>query len=324
VKILSKYTMELGIAMNSGFIIGLEDYPIFNENYREQLNNKIINHYRFHEIGFETWDRFIHYLNSTMGEIMPFYNQLLESELLKINPLLSFERISNTNKDIDVSTQEDLNNILTKTHDNITSKNIDNSTNQTIDNSTTLDNTTISSTDETQNRITDENQNTAINSSKNVDANNSSNEQNVFYDTPQGSLGDITKESYATTVTTIDKTNVIDENENINSGEDIKRDENINTIIDSDTTNTTNTNTTSNTSNSTLNNIDETLNIDINETNINESDNIKSTKTNEINVITENGFEIPLSELVLKYRETFLNVDLQIINELKDLFMMIY
>ena len=106
--------------------------------------------------------------------------------------------------------------------------------------------------------------------------------------------------------------------------QDIKRDENINTIIDSDTTNTTNTNTTSNTSNSTLNNIDETLNIDINETNINESDNIKSTKTNEINVITENGFEIPLSELVLKYRETFLNVDLQIINELKDLFMMIY
>lgn len=321
---MSKYTMELGIALESDFYIGLDDYPIFDENYRAQLNNKIINHYRFHEIGFETWDKFTHYLNSTMSEIMPFYNQLLKSELLKINPLLSFERIKNDTKDVDTSIQEDLNNTTTKTHDNTTTKNVDNTTNQSINNITSLNNTTISETDETQNTNTDETQNTSINSSKNVDGNNSSNEQDIFYDTPQGSLGDITTSSYATTANVKTGSNIIDENEAMNSSEGIEHGKNTITNIDSDTTNKTNTDTSSNTDNETINNVDETNVVDIDETMISENDNVKTSTTNEINIITENGFEISLSELVLKYRETFLNIDLQIINELKDLFMMIY
>ena len=90
---MSKYTVELGTLVNKfGFDLELNEYPIFNEEYREKLNSKILNHYYFHEIGFEVPERFRFYLKSTLNEIMPYYNQLLESELLSINPLLSFEK----------------------------------------------------------------------------------------------------------------------------------------------------------------------------------------------------------------------------------------
>jgi hypothetical protein len=41
-------------------------------------------------------------------------------------------------------------------------------------------------------------------------------------------------------------------------------------------------------------------------------------------VVTENGFEIPLSDLIMKYRKTFLNIDMLIVDELQELFMLVY
>lgn len=68
--------------------LGLNDYPIFDEDYRETLNNKIIRHYYMREIGQETFGLFKFYLRRTMFEIMPYYNQLYNSQLLEItNPL---------------------------------------------------------------------------------------------------------------------------------------------------------------------------------------------------------------------------------------------
>lgn len=66
--------------------LGLNDYPIFDETYREELNNKIIRHYYMREIGAETFALFKLYLRRTMIEIMPYYNKLYESELLTIDP----------------------------------------------------------------------------------------------------------------------------------------------------------------------------------------------------------------------------------------------
>lgn len=42
---MSKYTTELRYLIENNFDIGLKTYPIFDENYREVLNTKIINHY---------------------------------------------------------------------------------------------------------------------------------------------------------------------------------------------------------------------------------------------------------------------------------------
>lgn len=69
--------------------LGLDDYPIFDEAYRETLNNKIIRAYYFREIGFETFGQFKWQLRRFMHEIMPYYNQLYLSQDLVTDPLAS-------------------------------------------------------------------------------------------------------------------------------------------------------------------------------------------------------------------------------------------
>lgn len=85
------FTAELGSLIENGFNIGLDAYPIFDENYRKQLNDKIIRHYWFREIGFETPGMFKEFLNRKMNEIMPFYNQLYNSTLIQFDPLQNYD-----------------------------------------------------------------------------------------------------------------------------------------------------------------------------------------------------------------------------------------
>jgi hypothetical protein len=61
--------------------IGLSKYPIFDETYRSKLNDKIIDHFFFKEIGFETAAQFAFYMRRTMNEIMPKYNALYLAQL---------------------------------------------------------------------------------------------------------------------------------------------------------------------------------------------------------------------------------------------------
>ena len=67
--------------------LGLLDYPIFNEDHRATLNERIVKHYWYSEIGLETTDQFIFQLRVKMNEIMPYYNKMYEAEAIKINPL---------------------------------------------------------------------------------------------------------------------------------------------------------------------------------------------------------------------------------------------
>lgn len=46
---------------------------------REELNKKLLNAYKYREIGFETVGRFLDELEIAMCEIMPYYNQLMFS-----------------------------------------------------------------------------------------------------------------------------------------------------------------------------------------------------------------------------------------------------
>lgn len=87
---MSSYTVELRQLIQNGYDIGLKDYPIFDESYRETLNNKIIMHYWIREIGAETAGLFKLYLNRTMDEIMPYYNQLYKSAQLDFDPLNAY------------------------------------------------------------------------------------------------------------------------------------------------------------------------------------------------------------------------------------------
>lgn len=67
-------------------------YPIFDVNYKATLETKIIKHYYFREIGAESYGQFKFWLERRMCEIMPYYNQLYQSELLKFNPFYNSER----------------------------------------------------------------------------------------------------------------------------------------------------------------------------------------------------------------------------------------
>ena len=86
---MSKYTTQIRFLLESGYDLGMKDYPIFDENYRSILNKKILDHYNFYEIGFETAALFKFYLNSTLNEIMPYYNDLYnaQSKLLGYDPI---------------------------------------------------------------------------------------------------------------------------------------------------------------------------------------------------------------------------------------------
>lgn len=63
------------------------DFPIFDESYRAVLENKILKHYYTREISAESVGLWKMWLNTRMNEIMPYYNKLYESELIKFNPL---------------------------------------------------------------------------------------------------------------------------------------------------------------------------------------------------------------------------------------------
>lgn len=64
--------------------------PIFDSNYASVLETKICRHYYTREIGYETVGRFKLGLRTKLIEILPYYNKLYESELLKLNPLSNY------------------------------------------------------------------------------------------------------------------------------------------------------------------------------------------------------------------------------------------
>ena len=69
---MADYTLTLGNLINRGFNtdeklhLSSVYYPIFDENYRAKLNEKIVAHYALREIGSETPQMFVFYLGRTM------------------------------------------------------------------------------------------------------------------------------------------------------------------------------------------------------------------------------------------------------------------
>lgn len=64
----------------------LSFYPLYKPDKvydlipdREELNTRLLNHYKYREIGFETVGRFLDELKITMFEIMPRYNELFKT-----------------------------------------------------------------------------------------------------------------------------------------------------------------------------------------------------------------------------------------------------
>lgn len=148
---------------------------------RKELNNKILNYYRFREIGFETFGRFVFELKTALEEIMPKYNQLFYSADQDFNPIynVDYEKIigrdktdSTISNSASASTDEteattnnkEVNSATPQNQLNIGSKNIDQvnyadgaSWNQNIDeNKTTSNMAGNSTTDGSETELTKE------------------------------------------------------------------------------------------------------------------------------------------------------------------------
>ena len=92
---------------------------------REELNNKILNYYRFREIGQETIGRWLFELKSALNEIMPYYNQLFYSADQDFNPIYNVDyrkTIDREKKDNTVGTQNSQSNTSSNGTDNTTNE----------------------------------------------------------------------------------------------------------------------------------------------------------------------------------------------------------
>lgn len=90
---MSSYTIMLKHLMEDDHVRpyldeALSTYPMYTPKNtfeysiiptREELNTKLLNHYKYREIGFETVGRFLDELQITMNEIMPYYYQLFKT-----------------------------------------------------------------------------------------------------------------------------------------------------------------------------------------------------------------------------------------------------
>lgn len=98
-------TVELGEIVESGVDIWAFDYPVpaktvtYNGKTapvpfdKDKFQQKILDHYRFRQIGQETVGRWLHYFRTRIKEIMPYYVQLYEFEAKWFNvddPLESY------------------------------------------------------------------------------------------------------------------------------------------------------------------------------------------------------------------------------------------
>lgn len=286
---MSKYTTELRYIIENNFDIGLKNYPIFDENYRELLNQKIINHYYFREIAMETAELFKRYLNTTMNEIMPYYNQLYKSELLEFNPFYNVDK-----------------NIVSDKNNNSVSDFIGNTTGKKQQNADTENTQTNNGKQQTTTAATSVGESVGNSKGSGKTTNKS---KRVSSDTPQGflSINSIDSETYA-------------------SAAEMANGETVNEFTVNDTKATSN--------NSESGTTDQT-NVAETKAKGNTTSNA-TTETDTANKTTSNDFENYVShvigksegetysEMLLKFRDTFLNIDMMIIDELKTCFMMIY
>lgn len=291
------------------------DYPIFDKKYKNVLERKILKHYYTREICCETVGLWKHFLSVRMNEIMPYYNKLYESELLNFNPFYdvdytkSHEGEGTTNGNETTTNTEKVTNT-----DTITGRKDGSFAEQeggTIKDNGTK-NGTEKNTGDTISKDSGSDKTTKQSAPHNV-------RWDIYSDTPQGSLQNVANEQYLTNARKItDDGTGSTETETVTYGKTNTQTDN-KTKTTNETDNNTRTLNTSKTGNSYENNT-QTDNGTRNTTG-------NGNKTTKINT-TDDYLEhvkgkmsgSSYAKLLQEYRETFLNIDVMIINELKDLF----
>ena len=230
------------------------DYDLFDHLYKPVIETKFLRHFYTREIGQETVALWKLKLEDKWTMLLPYYNKLWESELMKFNPFY----------DVDYE--------IKNTGDRFSNRS---------DNSTSEGESHVNTSGET----------TAINkNSSNGVAEGDANHINKFSDTPQGGLDGVIDTEWLTTATQ-------DINSNKNKSSSSSVDDNKSTV-ENDTTG---------------------------------NDTRKMSSTGLIHDIDDYAKHvygkmgtISYSDMLLKFRKTFINIDKMFIDELNDLFMQLY
>ena len=272
-------------------------FPIFDENYRLVLEKKILKHFYTREICEETVGLWKLRLDTKLNEIMPYYNKLYNSELLEFNPLYTTDLTRTRKTDFDKS-ENDEEKIQDSTNSNSSKNNSNSVTNSGKDTITTSASGTTNRTDES-----------VANGSGNGSSTNGS--TNKYSDTPQGALTNVENGTYLTNATKIDESGTTTSSTHNESN-------NASTI----TSNDSGTNTTE---------FGKIVSGSEEETLSSENSYNRNRENKNGIISTEDylehvsGYEgVVPSDLLQKYRETFLNIDMMVINNLEDLFFQLW
>lgn len=276
-------------------IFANDKIPMFKgeeEAHRALLLKKILLHYYSREIGYETVGLWKLKLNQKMIEIMPYYNQLYESELLKFDPLQNVD-VTHTHEG-EYNDDEKVDNLRnTENHEATHTEQV----------SDTTENVTLR-----HSRTT-----TQGNDVRTNDIVSNGESWTLFSDTPQGGIngianassGSVSDNSYLTNathvITTPDEQSVTQSHGNIVETYNADGDKADTTVghAEVDTQGTKNTN---------------------GKITDDNAKNTQGTDAYENKDIGKIGTET-YSEMLQKYRDTFLNIDLMVIRELEPLFM---
>ena len=178
------------------------DWPIFDETYRLPLEKKILRHFYTREICEETFGLWQLRLWDRLNVIMPYYNQLYKSELIKFNPLYDVDLTtehSRENDGLTNKTETGVHNFHNSNERTANRSSVDDGTNDTdfigrknvnaTTNQIEQGSSNITNNDTTTSNLSEKNQSTDVNST-NVQTDNISNGKNVnrFSDTPQGQV----------------------------------------------------------------------------------------------------------------------------------------
>ena len=89
---MATYTTQVRSLIESGYDLFDRErpFPIFKEEYRKTLEERITEFYYFREIGLETAGQFKYMLNARLRLIMPYYNKMYETELIEYDPMETY------------------------------------------------------------------------------------------------------------------------------------------------------------------------------------------------------------------------------------------
>lgn len=195
------------------------NYPIFDNAYRATLETKILRHFYTREICDETVGLWKLRLCDRLNVIMPYYNQLYESALLKFNPFYDTDYTRSGNaKDNRLSVDSE-----NETGNKTLANDVDKSSKKYESNETTTDKNknekqsglnssgVKSTTDDTYTSTGKTNKtDTVSGTSTNHETKTSSDSgssTDKYSDTPQGSVANLANDTYLTNARMINKSN---------------------------------------------------------------------------------------------------------------------